>query len=229
VAQTPIETYTVVDLVRNTLGVGPCEYILAVEGQRQKHVGRATCHVRTVLNEIYKKGQQKAKRKDIETYLEDGLAFVTHIRSRITRYVEFGHELREYLAAQKRAHPELGEFLTEMEEIAREFDERLAARREKIETPEFVARMNEDFRKNLIEYTGPDVMKKLKDYTDTLTRIGGNQDELVGECRWIARTLRQRAAIRMAVDPRCAAVAEEIRARVREVLLKPSAYEAARH
>ena len=31
--ETPLEEFTVVDVVRATLGVGPCEYILDVEGQ----------------------------------------------------------------------------------------------------------------------------------------------------------------------------------------------------
>ena len=89
---------TPVDIVRNTLGVGPCQYLLDVEGQKQEHVGRATCHVRSLLNEIYGAGQQKAKRKEIESYLGDALDFVTHIRNRVLAYQSFGHELRKYLA-----------------------------------------------------------------------------------------------------------------------------------
>src|SRR4029077_6083657 len=88
-AETPIQCYTPVDIVRNTLGVGPCQYILDVEGQKQEHVGRATCHVRPLLNETYGAGQQKVKRADVEHYLGDALDFVTHIRKRILAYVDF--------------------------------------------------------------------------------------------------------------------------------------------
>ena len=90
--------------MRNTLGVGPCQYLLDVEGQKQEHVGRATCHVRSLLNEIYGAGQQKAKRKEIESYLGDALDFVTHIRNRILAYQAFGHDLRKYLAEQMERH-----------------------------------------------------------------------------------------------------------------------------
>ena len=116
-----------------------------------------------------------------------------------------------------------------MDKIAAELDSRMANRRQQIRTPNFVAAMNEDFRKNLLDYEGPDTLQKLKKYTGTLTQIGGNQDELVGECRWTVRNLRQRAGIMMATDPRCAAIAKEIRARTQKVLLKPTSYEAARH
>ncbi len=227
--ETPIDTFTTVDVVRSTLGVGPCEYILSVERQRQDHVGRATCHVRRLLNEIYTSQQQKSKRKEIEIYLNDGLDFVKHIRGRIEHYIEFGHEMREYLAAQKQAHPELTAPLTKMEEIVDGLDERLAERREGIKSPEYVVALNDDFRKNLLNYDGPDSLARLKQYTDALTGVGGSQDGLVGECRWIVRTLRQRAALTMAVDPRFDEIAKEIRARTQKVLLKPSAYEGARH
>lgn len=226
---TPIDTYTIVDVMRGTLGVGPCEYILNVEGQNQAHVGRATCHVRRLLNEIYEKGQQKAKGKEIDIYLNDGLDFVTHIRNRITCYIEFGHAMRQYLVDQKTAHPELKSTLAKFEKTVGQLDERLEARRDAIKSPAYVARMNDAFRKNLKSYDGPDALKRLKKYTDTLTHIGGNQDELVGECRRVVRTLRQQAALALAVDPRCAAIAKEIRARTQKVLLKPSAYEGARH
>jgi len=227
--ETPIDTYTIVDIMRGTLGVGPCEHILSVESQSQDHVGRATCHVRRLLNEIYQSGQQKAKRTEIETYLDDALDFVKHIRQRIDLYLAFGREIQEYLAEQKKDHPELRAKLTELEDIAKELDERMEERREKAKSPEFVVALNEDFRKNLLDYTGPDVLKRLKQYTDALTSVGGSQDGLVGECRWIVRTLRQRAGLMTATDPRFAEIAAEIRARTQKVLLKPSAYEGSRH
>jgi protein-tyrosine-phosphatase len=226
---TPLDTFTTVDVVRETLGVGPCEHLLSVEGQRQDHVGRATCHVRRLLNEIYQSKQQKVRQKDIEIYLADALEFVKHIRDRIELYIDFGREMRAWLAVQEKAHPELAEPLKEMQAIVSELDTCLEARSEGIKSVDYVVALNDGFRNNLLGYEGPDSLKRLKTYTDSLTRVGGSQDGLVGECRWVVRTLRQRAALAMAVDPRFAAIAKEIRARTQKVLLKPSAYEGARH
>ena len=180
VGETPIDIYTVTDIMRNSLGVGPCEYILDVEGQKQELKGRATCAARDALQVIYYNNQQKQKRKEIEAALNGALAFVTHIRSRITQYVEFGHEVRQYLAQQRSAQPELREFLQEMDKIVSEIDVRVKRRRQKIQTPKFVAALNERFRQNLLGYEGPDVKDRLREYTDVLTQIGANQDELVG-------------------------------------------------
>jgi hypothetical protein len=249
--ETPVDAYTAVDVMRNTLGVGPCQYILDVEGQKQEHVGRATCHVRTLLTETYTAGQQKGKRKEIESWLGDALDFVTHIRNRILSYVDFGRDFRKYLAEQKQAHPELKEPLDSLDAIAGEIDLRVGAgmerirkhptlsqiagkvadRKEEPTPPALAAELNREFiEKGLHEYEKSDWKDQLKkEYTDPLTAIGGSQDDMVGECRWVVKALRQKAAILMATDPRMAGVAAEIRARTQKMLRGGAAYEGARH
>jgi hypothetical protein len=249
-ADTPPEWYTPVDIVRNTLGVGPCQYILDVEGQKQEHVGRATCHVRTLLNETWTAGQQKAKRKEIENWLRDGHDFVTHIRNRILAYVEFGRDLRKYLASQREARPEAKEAIEALEAIAKEIDSRVEARleamkknpklapfaaeveerKEETTPPALAAALNRYFLKTFLDYDGADWKDRLKkEYTDPLTAIGGEQDEMVGECRWVVKALRQKAGILMATDPKVAPVAAEVRARTQKILRGGAAYEGARH
>jgi len=229
VKQTPFDAYTVIDVMRDCLGVGPCEYILDLEGQKAEYKGRATCSSRDKLKAIYGSGQQKEKRAEVSKVLDDDLIFVKHIRGRITRYQEFGRQIRAYLAEQKRAHPELSGFIDDMDKIAGELDSRYAARQDKIKTPEHVAEMNEDFRKNVLDDTGPDALKKCKAYAEALVEIGDNQDELSGECRWVVKSLRQRAGILMAMDPKVAPIATEIRARTQEALKNPANHEGARH
>ena len=226
---TPLDAFTVVDVMRNTLGVGPCEHILDLEGQKSEYKGRATCGVRDKLTPIYAAGQQQQKRAEVDKTLDEGLIFVKHIRGRITHYVAFGHKMREYLAAQKKTHLELADLITEMDKLTQEIDVRVAARVDKIKTPEHVAKMNEEFRKNVLGYDGPDAVKRCKDYTQALVVIGDNQDELSGECRWVVKTLRQRAGILMALEPRAAPIASEIRTRTQEALRNPANHEGARH
>jgi hypothetical protein len=229
VAQTPLDAYTVVDVMRNTLGVGPCQHILDLEGQKSEYKGMATCGVRDTLTPIYAQKIQKENRARIEQTLDDGLTFVKHIRGRITRYVEFGKAMRQYLAESRAAHPELGAFLDEMDALAREIDNRVAARADKIKTPAHVAQMNDDFRKNVLDDDGPQALEHCKAYAEALVEVGDNQDELSGECRWAVKSLRQRAGIAVALDPRVAPIAAEIRARTQEALRNPANHEGARH
>jgi len=229
VAATPLSAFTVVDVMRATLGVGPCEYILDVEGQGQAMKGRATCATRDALNPIYAAGRQRQERETIERVLDEVLVFVTHIRGRIDGYVDFGHALVDYLDREKQAHPELADFCTEMKTLARAIDQRFDAREDKIHTPQYVADLTEKFRDTLLDYEGPDASEKCKQITGAIVVVGGNQDELVGECRMAVKILRQRAGLAMAVDPRVATIATEIRRRTQQVLRNASSYEAPRH
>src|SRR6185437_2422846 len=86
VKQTPLDVYTVVDVMRNTLGVGPCQHILDLEGQKAEYKGMATCAARDGLTAIYKQKLQKQQREKVNRILDDALTFVKHIRGRITRY-----------------------------------------------------------------------------------------------------------------------------------------------
>ena len=227
--RTPLDAFTAVDVMRNTLGVGPCEHILDLEGQKSEYKGMATCGVRDTLTPIYEKNEQKERRAEVDKVLDDALTFVKHIRGRITRYVEFGKKLRQYLADQKKVHPELSRFIGEMDQLTREIDDRVAARVEKIKTPAYVAAMNADFRKNVLNDFSPGALQKCKAYTDALVEIGDNQDELSGECRWVLKALRQRAGIAIARDPKVAPIAAEIRARTQEAMRNPAGHEGAYH
>src|SRR5439155_17370596 len=102
--------------------------------------GRATCSVRDTLTPIYEKKQQSEKRTQVDKTLDDGLTFVKHIRGRITRYIEFGQKMQQYLAEQKKIHPELAEFIADMALLTQEIDKRVAVRAAKIKTPQHVAR-----------------------------------------------------------------------------------------
>jgi hypothetical protein len=222
---TPTDAFTVVDVVRASLGQGPCEYILDVEGQKSERKGRATCSVRDELANIYKAGEQKQRRKDIEGFLQQGIDFVKHIRSRIEQYLELQRGLKEYLAAEKKAKPDLAAPIGQLEKILAEIDGQLEDRREKIKNPEHVVRMTEEFRKTLLDYTGPDAAEKVKKYTDELTDIGGNQDDLVARCRWIVKTLRAKASMMVTQNPAMGPVAEEIRKRTQPALRTPAIHE----
>lgn len=229
VQATPLNVYTVVDIMRSSLGVGPCEYILDLEGQKSQYKGRATCSTRDTLEPIYSKGQQKQKRDEIEKVLEDVIAFVAHIRSRIEGYVAFGHAMREYLAEQTSAYPELKAPLAELDRLTQQIDSRVAERRDKIKTVAHAKQMVEEFRRTTLAYEGADALEKCKAFTRPMVEIGGNQDELAGECRWVVKSLRQKAGLLLATEPRLAGIAAEIRTRTQAALNNPANHEGARH
>ena len=108
---------------------------------------------------------------------------------------------------------------------------KIVERQEEPTPPALAAQLNRDFiAQGLLDYTAADWNDKLKKaYTDPLTALGGQQDEMVGECRWVVKALRQKAGILMATDPNMAPIAAEIRARTQKMLRGGAAYEGARH
>ena len=185
--------------------------------------------MRDTLNPIYAAKQQKQRKAEIEKVLQDLMIFIRHIRGRIEGYVDFGHETLAYLAEQKKVHPELAERLAELEALACRIDARFAARKESIKTPDQAAEMVAEFRQTVLDYEGDDALAKCQRFTAGWVEIGGNQDELAGECRWAVKMLRQRAGLLMATDPRVAEVAKEIRRRSQIVLRNPAGHEGAGH
>src|SRR5262249_53237296 len=70
--------------------------------------------------------------------------------------------MREYLAAQKNSHPELSAALLEMDRIVERIDSHVAPATAKIQPPSFVARLNEDFRKNVLDSDTRDDIERCK-------------------------------------------------------------------
>ena len=226
---TPLDKLTVVDLVRMTLGVGPCEYILDLEGQKRNSRGVATCYARDVINAIYKEGAQRQKRPEIEEQLDAAVAFIGNVRGRIDLYVQFGREMTDYLEQQKRRDPRCAAFCDELLAMTKRLDQMFQQKRESIRSPEFARQCANDFRKNLLTASGEDAYPRCAAQMAVFTSIGGAQDGLVASCRMIVKTLRQRAGIALAVNPELKDVAAGIRARTQAMLRNPTPYEAPRH
>ena len=80
-----------------------------------------------------------------------------------------------------------------------------------------------------MDYEGDDALAKCNAITEAIVVVGGNQDELVGECRMAVKVLRQRAGLAMATDP---ARGRDRQGNPRpdpEVLRNAASYEAPRH
>ncbi|MBI3857796.1 MAG: hypothetical protein HY293_19105 [Planctomycetes bacterium] len=229
VPETPPDAFTVLDIARNSLGAGPCEYILDLDNQRSSNKGHATCWTRDYLMPIYSKGAQKSQLPEIQKNLDEVVTFVKYIRARITRYSDFMQSMQKSLAAQAKAHPELREPIAALDRITQEADKRYRVREEKMKTPEHVVKLTEDFRKQGMSAEGPDALARCKAYTEAIVEVGDNQDQLAGELRWVVRALRQKAGLLVAADARMAPIAAEIRARSQEILRNPAGHEGARH
>jgi hypothetical protein len=227
--QTPLDQFTMVDLVRMTLGVGPCQFILDLEGQKRNSRGVATCYARDVINAIFKEGSQLQQGPLIEEHLVACVSFIRNVRDRIDQYVQFGQEMTAFLETQKLSHPRQAEFLDECLTLTQKLDQAFARNRDKIQSPAFAQQNADRFRTNLLHYAEKDAFAKCETQMAVFTSIGGAQDDLVAACRMMVKILRQRAGIALALNPELKDVATQIRERTQTMLRHPTAYEAPRH
>jgi hypothetical protein len=229
VPETPLEAFTVLDIARSCLGAGPCQYILDLDNQKSSNKGHATCWTKDWLLPIYTQGAQMSQQKEISQNLDEVVTFVRYIRARITRYDGFLRQMKESLAAQAKAHPELKDSIAALDRICQEADRRYKVREPKMSTPDEVARWTDEFRKKGMAEEGPVALERCKAYTEALVEVGDNQDQLAGELRWVVRAFRQKAGLLVAADARMAPIAAEIRAKTQEILRNPAGHEGARH
>ena len=215
------------DVVRATLGVGPCEYILDVEGQGATMKGRATCGTRDALKAIYAAKQQKQKRAEIEKILTEVVVFVKHIRSRIDQYAEFARQTVAYLHEQKKAHPDVAPLLDEMETSARAVEVAFAKRQHSIRQPQYVVDLTEKFRQTLLDYEGDDaVAKGLRSHKPSWSSAA------IRTSWWRMPGCGESAGPRRAADghpSQRGPMAREVRDRTQKALRNASSYEAPRH
>lgn len=212
--ETPLEKLTVVDVMRQCLGVGPCEYIIDLAGQTVGNKGLYTCAAYDRLVPIFQLGREKDERVLVDQTLKDTCVFVHAIRNRILDFVKFGDETLKFLDEQKKVHPDLAEFIAKMENITKEI--RVRYDRKKGAATADVDKLADQLRESIMldipKVSGERIMATIRD------GIGAPQDDLVAECRIVVKKLRQVAALEMAMNPKVADVAIELRKRTHEIL-----------
>jgi len=107
--ETPLATFTPVDIVRNTLGVGPCEYVLDREGLKgrsantgRKNFGRGVCDTTTPIEYLFIDGIEVKENALVGHLVDDILADIHAINARVLEFRQFGEELGERIAAMPR-------------------------------------------------------------------------------------------------------------------------------
>ncbi len=96
---TPLTATCPTDVMRNTLGVGPCQYILACEGMAAQ--GDPTPNsVMSWVEKQFELNREKRAGDDIKERLEQMVKHVAEARDRIERYLKFAAQLRRASGAR---------------------------------------------------------------------------------------------------------------------------------
>jgi hypothetical protein len=205
-AATPLTATCPTDVMRNTLGVGPCQYILACESLAAE--GDPTPN--SVMGWVEKQFEQKRERKaadDIQERLEQMTRHVADARSRIERYAAFAGRVRKLLPEQA------GVYHLVVEELARFAAEGL--------TPSSSPARARELAGQIAPLIGKgDGLAQCQSVGGELRSIGAAQDHTLAKCRMAVRRLRQQSKTALATtQPAGAELAQEI-GRLAEDLLR---------
>ena len=143
---------------------------------------------------------------------------------RIEEYRRFAGEIIEFLRAKGTASPELKPFLESLEQIAQQIPQEYSVQKENMKSPEHASELT----RQTMALTVTKATNNLTAYLELLKAwraMGGAQDYLVAQCHTISRRLFQEAGYGCVSQAKAAAVAQEIRARCRQVLRNPDGYE----
>jgi hypothetical protein len=207
-ASTPLTTVCPTDVMRNTLGVGPCQYILAVEGLAAE--GDPTPN--NVMNWVEKQFEQKKESKaadDIKERLEQMTRHIADARTRIVRYREFAGQTRSLLAGKRGAEP----FASIVADLSRFAEAGLAP----AATPERARQLAAEVTALIGKENALAACQRLG---GQLRTIGAIQDGALARCRMAVRRLKQEGRTIAVNQPQDAGLAQEVQLMAEQMLQK---------
>ncbi len=230
--ETPLAASTPVDLLRDTLGVGPCEYVLDREGLQgrsanagRKSFGRGVCDTTTPIEYLFIMGSEARENALIGHLLDDILADNVAINARVLEFRRFGEDLGSACAAMRKETASASPLLDEAEKTAKAIEAYYQEKLPTIHNPAHAAGVARRLRE-LTSRNDPENLGECKTLTYELRDIAGTQHTMVGEYRVMVKKLRQEAAIQGSESPAASKIAESIRKLGGQVLRKKYGVEA---
>src|SRR5207247_10972041 len=123
-----------------------------------------------------------------------------------------------------RASTELKPLLDGLKQMAQQIPQEYDVQKENMRSPGYT----DELTRNTLALASRNDTNNLTAYMELLKAwraMGGAQDYVVAQCHMITRKLFQEAGYGCVNDPNAVLVAEEVRARCREVLRNPDGYE----
>jgi hypothetical protein len=229
---TPLTAITPVDVVRETLGVGPCEYVLDREGLQgrsankgRKNFGRGVCDTTTPIEYFFITGMETRESALVGHLVDDILADIRAINARVLEFRRFGEELGKWCLERRRQDAAAGELLNQAAKCAKEIESLYKEKLPIIKDPVHAAEVGQRI-KDLAARTDPENLGECKTLTYDLRDVAGTQHRMVGDYRVMVKRLRQEVAVLGAQDPATTKTAEGIRKLAAQVLRNKYSVEA---
>ena len=207
---TPLTAFTPVDIMRNTLGVGPCQYVLETEGLTSQDNPTPDLVMAWI-----EKGLRRKKAPDadeVKERLKAMAELAARVDARIKRYADLAADVQAILAkaapAEAPATQMMGPTLDTIRRAAKAglgpspASERAARLAEPIVAAAGKSQITPEFERLAAE----------------IRAIGAAQDKALATCRLTTRWLNEQCGMVAADNPPCADIARKVFERVYPVL-----------
>jgi hypothetical protein len=211
-AATPLTTFCPIDVLRNTLGVGPCQYVLQTEGLAS--AGDPTpANVMDWVEKQFEKGEEAESADQICQRIDQMIAHMEHVQHRIDEYRALSREIRELCVAQ-RGNGRVQAAAWTFSVIIGELRQSTLASADG-QLPSRAAELAEQ----IVKLSGKDnALEECRRLADEVRRVGALQDRMLSTCRMLLRWLNQQARMWPIRRPESAEFAGEVRRRVERFL-----------
>lgn len=219
-----------VEIMEKALGKEQAAKLLDFDGVEErlllKH-GNAVCAMTNTMQKWFDAGDEVKQRAQIERWCDDVSDFIRMIRQRVDEFSKFAVDMRAFLAARAKADPKLAEAAAELEPTLTEMEQ---ARKSGMPSTSLeTVREWTDQMKSLAAEVQPGNNKRYEKLGAQCRSVAGSQDDLARDMSVLAIRLTEEAARQGVRSPEHAKLAEEVIARTREVLRKPTWWEPRRY
>ena len=223
---TPLAVFTPVDMLRETLGTGPCEYILDREGVGTRNPGGSrtlvstgVCNTTGVTQHFFESGLECKERKLVEDLAEDVLAFNVTVRQRLEEYRAFARQMTQLCNEAKKSNPGVKPVAERVEALEKRLEQLFKERLPAMRTPEQGFELVEKV-KDLTREEDPENLGKYLVLGAQLRSLAGTQDSLASAFRAEVRLFRRELSVIPTSDGASARFVEKLREMSRNVLRK---------
>ena len=209
---TPLTTFCPIDVLRNTLGVGPCQYILQTEGLATD-ANPTPDSVATWIETQFKRKREKGAAAEMRELLDQMVQHVGHTQTRIEQYGRLAGDVEALGAADTQGGGAAG--IEAIGRLAEKLRQTVAASGGTPGSADRATRLANQIGSLVGK---PAAMAECVRIGAELRGIGAVQDRTLSNCRMTARWIKQSAVMVGEEDPPKAAWARKIAARVEQDL-----------
>ena len=192
---TPLTAFCPTDVLRSTLGVGPCQYVLQTEGL-QTDANPTPDNVMTWIEKQIARKRHKKSADEIRGLVQQMTEHVSHVADRIRQYAELGRDVQK-LCTDAEADDPLRTAAAALEPIAAGL-QRNATAPDVTAAPQRVSQLAVQVAA-LADQASP--LAECQRLGAELRSVGAVQDRALANGRMAARWLRARAHMLAADDP----------------------------